>query len=51
MAGDCDDRDVLGGGLVFQLARGFPTVHYGHGHVHNDEVGQFGCGHLKALLA
>ncbi len=39
--GQGDDRDRTGVGRGFQAARGFPAVHDGQAHVHQNQVGRF----------
>src|SRR5690606_13023949 len=40
LGGHQDHRDVAGGGVALDRARGLETVEVGHHHVHQDQVGQ-----------
>src|SRR6185437_411006 len=46
-----DDRDVPRRRVVLQHLRGLPTVDYGYGDIHQDEIGLLGSRLRDALLA
>src|SRR6185437_10918578 len=46
-----DDGDVPGRGVVLQHLRGLPTVDYGYGNVHQDQIGLLASRLCDALLS
>jgi glycosyltransferase involved in cell wall biosynthesis len=51
MSGEREQRDGCGAGISLDQARGGPTVHFGHGKVHYDQVGHLLARRIDPITA